>query len=442
MKIYMFNSNLATEAQKHGSSTKKINEILSFCVLVAKKAMILTLIIGFYFTANAQKDSSFFKKTPIDTSKQKLNMDAVYNRPFLTAGKLPIAIGGYLEANTQYASTDGITDGFSFQMRRMTLFLSSTIGQKIKFLSELEFEDGTKEINIEFAAMDIEFHPLVNLRGGILMNPIGGFNQNHDGPRWDFIDRPISATTIIPSTLSNVGFGFYGKYFSHKLIIGYEAYLTNGFDDKIISNEENRTSLAAGKLNPERFEESNSGLPMFTGKIALRNRKIGELGLSFMTGVYNKFEEDGITLDKKRKMNIIALDFNAYLLKNRFNFTGEIARVFVDVPETYSQTFGSKQFGGYIDIIGTVVQKSMFGWDKAKLNVVLRLEYADHNKGKFKETGGNISDDIWAIVPGIAFRPIGTTVLRFNYRYLQQTDLFGNPPAKTGVIQFGFSSYF
>lgn len=70
------------------------------------------------------------------------------------------------------------------------------------------------------------------------MNPIGAFNQNHDGPRWDFIDRPISATTIIPSTLSNVGFGFYGKHFTPNLTIGYEAYLTNGFDDNIVSNSQ------------------------------------------------------------------------------------------------------------------------------------------------------------------------------------------------------------
>lgn len=61
--------------------------------------------------------------------------------------------------------------------------------------------------------MDLEFHPLLNLRGGIIMNPIGGFNQNHDGPRWDFIDRPISASGIIPTTLSNVGMGINGKYF-------------------------------------------------------------------------------------------------------------------------------------------------------------------------------------------------------------------------------------
>ena len=327
-------------------------------------------------------------------------------------------------------------------MRRFTLFFSSTIAKKIKFLSELEFEDGTKEINIEFASMDIEFHPLLNLRGGIIMNPIGAFNQNHDGPRWDFIDRPVSATTIIPSTLANVGFGLHGKYFAHNWIYGYEAYLTNGFDDKIISNEENRTSLAAGKSNPEKFEESNSGLPMFTGKLAIRNRKIGELGFSYMTVVYNKFKEDGIILDNKRSMNVAAVDFNTSFAKNRINITGELAKVFVDVPETYSQTFGTEQLGGYIDIVGTILQKQMSGWENAKINLALRFDYADYNKGKFKETGENISDDIWAIVPGIAFRPVGATVLRFNYRYQQQKDLLGNLPALTGVIQFGFSTYF
>lgn len=403
------------------------------------------VLLSFTCTFNgfAQTDTTkFIQRIPTDTSKQKLNMDAVYNRPFLTAGKLPIAIGGYLEANTQYASTDGVSEGLSFQARRFTLFFSSTIAKKIKFLSELEFEDGTKEINIEFAAMDIEFHPLLNLRGGIIMNPIGAFNQNHDGPRWDFIDRPISATTIIPSTLSNAGFGLHGKYFANNWIVGYEAYLTNGFDDNIISNPDGRTSLAAGKKNPERFEESNSGLPMFTGKLAIRNRKIGELGLSYMTGVYNKWKEDGLVIDNKRNASVLAVDFNTSILKDRLAFTGEVAKVFVDVPETYTQQYGTQQLGGYIDIIGTVLQRKILGWENAKLNLGVRIEYADYNQAKFKETGGNIGDDVWAIVPAIAFRPVGTTVLRFNYRFEQHTDLFGNPPANTGVIQFGFSTYF
>jgi hypothetical protein len=132
----------------------------------------------------------FYRDSTLRKGKQekgalKINMDATYDRPFLTSTKAPVSIGGYLEANTQYMQTNGKTDGLSFQARRMTIFLASSINRRIKFLSEIEFEDGTKEINIEFAAMDIELTPLLNLRGGIIMNPIGSFNQNHDGPKWD-----------------------------------------------------------------------------------------------------------------------------------------------------------------------------------------------------------------------------------------------------------------
>lgn len=400
------------------------------------------LFISIVIDTHAQKDSTFIRRISADTSSHKLNMDAVYNRPFLQTGKSPIAIGGYMETNTQYSSTDGVSDGFSFQFRRTNLFFSSTIAKKIKFFSELEFEDGTKEINLEAAFVDFEFHSLLTLRSGIIVNPIGAFNQNHDGPRWDFVDRPISATTILPSTLSNVGLGLLGKYFVQNWSVGYEAYITNGFDDKIIVNEENRTSLTAGKSNREKFEESNSGLPMFTGKLAIRNRKIGEFGFSYMTGVYNKWKVDGLVLDSKRSINVIALDFNSSFLKNKLNITGEVTKVYVDVPVTYSQTFGSEQLGAFVDIVTTVIQKKIIGWEKAKINLVIRLDYADYNQGKFKETNSNMEDNIWAILPGIAFRPVGTTVFRFNYRFQQQRDLLGNLPSKTAIIQFGISSYF
>lgn len=405
---------------------------------------IIVLIFMLFAAAprgHAQKDS-ILRRIPSDTSRDKLNMDYIYNRPFLAIGKAPVAIGGYLEANTQYAFTNGVTEGFSFQMRRMTLFLASSIAKRIRFLSEIEFEDGTKEINIEFAAIDINMHPMLNLRGGIIMNPIGAFNQNHDGPRWDFIDRPLSATTLIPSTLSSAGFGLYGKSYVNRWVLGYEAYLTNGFDDKIIANEQNRTSLAASKLNPERFEESNSGLPMFTGKVAVRNRQVGELGLSCMTGVYNKFQEDGLILDSRRKATVLAVDFNTSLFRNRFNITGEACSVMVNVPSGYSQQFGNRQYGGFMDMIAVARKGNIFGWEKARLEAGVRLEYVDYNKGRFNETSGNIRDDVWAIVPTIAFRPVAVTVLRFNYRYMQAWDILGNPPANTGVWQFGFSSYF
>lgn len=407
------------------------------------KLLIAALMVTATTIARAQMDSTLLKRVPADTSKQTgMNMDAVYNRPFLQVNKVPVSIGGYVEAQYQYIGTDGVTDGHSFSLPRMTLFVASSLHRRIKFLSEIELEEGGKELSIEFAAMDISFSPLLNLRGGVIMNPIGAFNQNHDGPKWEFTDRPIAMTQMLPATWSNVGFGLYGKQFRKNWAFGYEAYLTNGFNNDIISNVENKTFLPASKASKERFEESSNGKPLLTAKGAVRHSKIGEIGLSYMGGVYNKFEDDGLRLDKQRRLNVFAVDFNTTLPKLNTYIVGEWAWINVDVPETYSQQYGNRQQGGFVDFVQPVYKKKMLGFDKPVWSVALRLEYVDWNVGKFKETNTNIAEDLWGIVPGISFRPVQQTVLRLNYRYMQQRDILGNPPANTGGIQVGISSYF
>ncbi len=406
-----------------------------------KQILILTAFI-FPARGMAQIDSTLLRRIPKDTIIPGMNMDAIYNRPFLGLGKAPVAIGGYMEANWQYGATEGVTEGHQFQARRMTLFVASKINKRLKFLSEIEFEEGGKEIAIEFASLDVEFHPLVNLRGGIVMNPIGAFNQNHDGPKWEFVDRPIASTQMLPATWSNSGFGLYGKTFSKNWMFGYEIYLTGSFDNSVIENDQNRTSLPASKANPERFEEINSGLPLATGKVALRNKKIGEVGFSYMGGVYNKFQDDGLVIDQRRRLDVLAVDINSTIPKLNTTFIGEFAWIFVDVPETYGQQFGSKQHGGFVDIVQPVLKRKMLGWSNAVLNIACRLEFVDWNVGRFVETNGQLGDAVWSISPAISFRPSAQTVFRFNYRYQQQTDIFNNPPALTGMFQFGFSTYF
>lgn len=409
-----------------------------------KKTTYIIVCLSIFYSQNllAQLDSSFFKRMVKDTSNNLLNMDAVYNRPFLQAGKIPVAVGGYAESKVEYMQEDGTSEGYNFQMQRMTLFVSSSIHRRLKFLSEIEFEEGTKEINIEYASLDVQFNPLFNLRTGILMNPIGAFNQNHDGPKWEFNDRPFSATQLLPATFSNVGMGIWGKYAQKDWVLAYETYLTNGFNDQIIDNEDNRTSLPASKLNAERFEESFNGMPLFTGKIAVRNRKFGEIGLSTMQGIYNKFEEDGLVLDKKRAVRVWAVDFNTILPKLNTAINAEWAWLGIDLPDNFTQQYGNRQQGGFVDIVQPVLSRKMLGFDKAVLNLACRLEYVDWNVGKFNETGDNIGESIWAIVPAVSFRPSSQTVLRLNYRYHVKTDILGNPPALTGGFQFGVSTYF
>ena len=118
-----------------------------------KRYILLGIIVIQSALLLGQSDSTTFKRLPVDTSALKMNLDAIYNRPFLQMKKAPVALGGYLEANSSYFVTNGITEGLSFQLPRLTVFISSTINKRIKFLSEVEFEEGGKEINIE---LDVE----------------------------------------------------------------------------------------------------------------------------------------------------------------------------------------------------------------------------------------------------------------------------------------------
>lgn len=398
--------------------------------------LLIAILTG--LTSFAQIDSTLLRRQPVDTTAKKaMNMDAVYNRPFLAIGKTPVSIGGYVEAHYQYLGENGISEGHSFAIPRMTLFVASSIHRKIRFLSEIELEEGGKELSIEFAAVDFNLHPMFNLRGGVVMNPIGAFNQNHDGPKWEFINRPVAMTQMLPATWSNVGAGMYGRQYIGQWAFGYEAYLTNGFDDTIVNNNLNRTFLPASKASRERFEESSNGKLLLTAKAAVRYAKIGEVGLSYMGGIYNKFQDDGLRLDDQRRVDVWAIDFNTTLPLLGTYIVGEYAFVKVDVAPSIGQQFGSKQGGGFVDIVQPV-----YKFRRSVFNVALRLERIDWNRGSFAETGTNIGDELTAIVPAISFRPTQQTVVRINYRIERQRDLFDNLPAKSGGIQIGISSYF
>ena len=422
------------------------------------KLLFLTVIIALSFHGNtiAQIDTSLLKSKTTDTSKRLLTMDAIYNRPFLKLGKSPVSIGGYLESNWQYVSTSGISVGNQFQFRRFSLFVASTISKRIKFLSEIEFENDPTgdadaagsgpQFEVEYAAMDIELHPLLNIRAGMIVNPIGAFNQNHDGPKWEFTDRPIAMSQMLPDTWSNTGFGIYGKHYVKDWMFGYEFYLTGGFNDSIIDNIQGKTYLPAAKSNPSRFTSSASGEPLYTGKLSVRNDKIGELGLSYMGGVYNTWEIEGAPVDNKRSLSVFDVDFNTTLPFLKTRIITEWAWIFVQIPPNYIQQYSNKQFGGFIDLVQPIIRRKILGWENATFSLAVRGEYVDWNVGRFEATGFRMYNNLWSVMPGISFRPTAQTVLRFSYRRQEQKDITGNTIGATigptAGFNFGISTYF
>lgn len=239
-----------------------------------------------------------------------------------------------------------------------------------------------------------------------------------------------------------MGFGLFGKRSTGPWTIGYEAYLTNGFDGSIISNAEDRTFLPATKASSERFTESTNGMPLATVKAAIRHQRFGEIGFSTMGGVYNQFEVDGLVLDRRRRVDVFAIDMNTGIKPWGTDIKAEWAWVLVDVPATYTQQYGSLQCGGYVDMVQPIRKGDILGFMEGVLNVAVRVEYVDWNAGTFRETGTRIGDEAWAITPSVSFRPVAGTVVRLNYLHQRTVDLLGNAPSLMGGFQFGIASYF
>lgn len=386
-----------------------------------------------------------------------LNMDANYNRPSMKLGKTPVSIGGYFEANSIYEVEEGDTEGLAFQFRRLSFVVATPITKHISFMTEIEYEDQGKEVSIEYAAVDVNLFTELNFRGGLIVNPIGAFNQNHDGPKWEFVERPQVANKLLPATFRNVGAGIFGKTHHKNWIFGYEAFITNGFNENIINNSERKTFLPATKEkdrsgrvsighdeSQENEFENHSGKPMFTGKIALKNRNVGEVGFSYMGGVYNKKEDDeGLTLhDKNRRVDVVAFDFNTEIHSTKTKIIGEATYIWVDVPKTYTQLYGNRQWGMFVDVVQPVLTFDAMGWKDATVNVAARLDYVDYNVGRFRETHEKIGDEVLALTPALTFRPTPQTVFRFNYRYQWEKDELRNPSEQSGTWYFGLSTYF
>lgn len=375
---------------------------------------------------------------PAAAQDTALVQGGIYQRPFLVSLG-GTAVGGYAEGHASYLRTDGVGDGLSMELRRFNIFLFSSVGHRLRFISELEFEHGTEEIALETALVDFVVTPSLVVRGGILLPPIGAFNVNHDSPRYDFVERPLVSTEIIPATLSEIGFGAHGRLVPGGLTVSYDLYLTNGLGDGVILNPTGRTHLASGK-SEERFAEDNNGSPALSGRVAAQARGLGEVGLSYYGGIYNTWRIDGVTVDEKRRLSIVAVDFNTEI--RGLALRGEAAWAAIDIPEPLAEVLGERQWGVHLDATLPVWRPRIRGLREPVVAVGLRVERVDLNRGTFSATGQKIFDEINALTASASFRPAPGTVFRLNYRRERARDLIGNPASTTAGFQAGFATYF
>ena len=388
------------------------------------RALIITFILGLIFTSSA------FAQGEADTTQKPFVKGGIYDKPYLIRPSARLAIGGYAEMLVRSDYEQGVHEGYSFEARRFNIFLFSSISDLIKLTSELEFEHGTEEIKLEMALVDLQFREEFNLRGGILLSPVGKFNLAHDSPKNEFVDRPLVSTRIIPATLSEAGLGFYGSFYpAGENRVAYETYLVNGLTDGVVLAGDG-TSLPDGR--PEAFEEDNNGSPAFTGRLAFSPEFGGELGLSIHTGRYNTYKVEGVDVDEPRVATLLALDAEYEI--GRLALQGELARASIEIPPSLVGLFAEKQWGFYGQGLYNLLEGVLPRFPQSVLAVGIRYDYIDLD-------ADIIGDHLRRFTFGVNLRPVPETVLKLDYLHNWEFDRINNE-TRSAALQFGIATYF
>lgn len=135
-------------------------------------------------------------------------------------------------------------------MLRFVLYAGYKFTDNIVFNSELEFEHAKTsagpdtsagEVAVEFAYIDFLTHPAFNIRGGLLLIPVGIVNELHESPTYHGVFRPETEQVIIPTTWRENGVGIFGEILPG---LEYRLYTVAG----LVTNSRSPTDNASLKF--------------------------------------------------------------------------------------------------------------------------------------------------------------------------------------------------
>ncbi|MEK6559067.1 MAG: hypothetical protein AABZ43_02895 [Planctomycetota bacterium] len=293
----------------------------------------------------AETEEFYFAKKTAEAEEKKLApaFRDQYTKPFTRRFGRNTYVGGYMDFQFR-ASEEDSKNGFD--QTRFIPFIFSDISDRVKLAAEIEFEHGgisgenDGEVKLEFATIDFLITDWLNWRGGILLTPLGKFNLVHDSPLQDLTERPLVNQYIIPTTLSDMGMGFFGSLYPSELSkLDYEIYITNGVFHGLDAEGNSGFELNKGlreTRNDFPFDDYNQN-PGVVGRVAFSPF----IGLEFGGSAYtSRYDEDN-----ENQLTIPAFDF-AYQ-KGPFELVGEGAYAFLETDDLAEDAGITDDMWGY-----------------------------------------------------------------------------------------------
>lgn len=342
-----------------------------------------------------------------------------------------VSIGGYGEflynknARTNQAGNDsGQND--KIDSVRQIVYVGYKFDSKFVFNSEIEFEHAGSGGNVytEFATIDYLYNEHLNFKAGLMLIPMGIYNEMHESPTFLPATRPLSETFIMPSTWRENGAGIFGQIgdFAYKL---YGVSSLNAATDTPTNTSTPNFSSQGFRGGRQKGAEAIAN--EFSG--VLRVDYLGIAGTTFGASAYygksgsaDLHVHETTIVDAHADMRIKGLYLRA--LVTFANLTG------ANLLRNATTAIGpaDQMYGAYLEVGYDIFRL----WDiEQELFPYVRLEKIDT---QFAVATGNRFDARYeqnVVTMGLAYKPIRQIIAKIDYALTSNK-------ADTGFNQLNF----
>ncbi|OUS02555.1 hypothetical protein A9Q86_03370 [Flavobacteriales bacterium 33_180_T64] len=295
-------------------------------------ALIITLSVAFTY-AQTVPDSLYTNPQNQQNAAQRILSGNI---------NTGVTVGGYGEITYNQPEADN----GELDVQRLVLLFGYKFNDKVQFITEVELEH-VEEVFVEQAFIQYSLNDNVNLRGGLMLVPMGIVNEYHEPTTFNGVERPSVDGSIVPSTWREIGFGVSGRFDNASL--RYQAYVFNGFSSvngsKVLGG---KNGLRNGRQKGIR---STVDSPNLAAKLDYYGIKGLRLGLS---GYFGRTQaEDDIEDIDGTSVGISMLGFDARYAYQRFTARGQFIHASISDSEDYntlnSADLGSALQGYYVE---------------------------------------------------------------------------------------------
>ncbi len=352
---------------------------------------------------------AIFISTAALAQDTKLDSLRVVNRVLNYNNKSKLTIGGY--AQIDYNEPDGSTPG-KLDVHRLVMLFGYKFTDKVSFLTEIEFEH-VKEVYVEQAFVNYNVNNNFNIKGGLMLVPMGIVNEFHEPPVFYGVERPGLDHDIVPTTWREIGVGVSGKF--DAIDLKYQGYIFNGFASYIDGEGKLR-----GKDGLRKGRQKGAESIINSPNLSVKFDYYGILGLKLgLAGYFGNTQTDDTSIEGST-VGVSMIGFDARYMYNSLELKGQYIYTDLSGTEAYNsltgKDLGSKMNGFYgevaYDIMPLINQKS----DK-KFVLFTRYEKYNTQKSMDGSLEANKAYDRSNITLGLDFKIAPGVALKTDYQW-------------------------